>query len=68
MEMSLDYDVDISVKVFEVSEVNVRIRPANHIELIDDRIPMATVVECTFSVESSEERGHVGDRNLTRDD
>ena len=40
---------------FYSSEVDVSTHPTNHIQLIDDHIPIATEVQCTFSVEISEE-------------
>ena len=49
------------IEAFEVSKVDASTHSANHIQLIDDHTLIATEVECTFSVESSEEREHVGD-------
>ena len=50
---------------FEVSKVDVSTHLANHIH---DHASIAIEVECMFSIESSEERKHVDDRNPTRDD
>ncbi|KGN53418.1 hypothetical protein Csa_015111 [Cucumis sativus] len=58
----------MDVETFEESETDVSPHSENHMQLINDHISIATNVECPFSVESSEERGHVGDRNPTRDD
>lgn len=51
------YDVD----ALNVCDSDANTHPGTNIELIDiNHIPMATEVECTFSIQSSEERRQLG--------